>query len=55
MGFLRFSRTTMPGDIVSEPLFVTIRLIYDGTVEVEVQTFTGRHGMTGGGSLPGTW
>jgi len=43
------------GDIVGEPLFVTMRLIYDGSVEVEVETFTGRHGMAGGDSLPETW
>jgi len=43
------------GDIVGEPLFVTIRLIYDGSVEVEVETFTDRHGMAAGDSLPETW
>jgi hypothetical protein len=42
-------------DIVGEPLFVTIRLIYDGSVEVKVETFTGRHGMAGGDSLPEIW
>ncbi|MGB4869316.1 MAG: hypothetical protein WBP47_04670 [Candidatus Promineifilaceae bacterium] len=42
-------------DIVGEPLFVTIRLIYDGSVEVEVETFTDRHGMAAGDSLPETW
>ena len=41
-------------DIVGEPLFVTIRLIYDGTVEVDVETFTARHGMPVGSSLPET-
>lgn len=37
-----------------EPLFVTIRLVYDGFIEVDVQTFTGRQGMAGGESLPET-
>jgi hypothetical protein len=43
------------GDIVGEPLFVTIRLVYDGTVEVDVETFAARHGMAVGSSLPETW
>lgn len=38
-------------DRVGEPLFVTIRLVYDGTIEVDVETFTGQHGMAGGESL----
>ncbi|MCI0394782.1 MAG: hypothetical protein L0332_30355 [Chloroflexi bacterium] len=39
---------------VGEPLFITIRLVYDGFIEVEVQTFTDRHGMAAGYSLPET-
>jgi len=39
---------------VGEPIFVTIRLVYDGFVEVDVETFTGRHGAAGGDSLPET-
>ena len=41
--------------MVGELLFVIISLIYDGTVEVEVETFTDRHGMAVGSSLPETW
>ena len=36
---------------VGEPLFVTIRLVYDGFAEVDVETFTGRNRMAGGDSL----
>ncbi|MCI0398948.1 MAG: hypothetical protein L0332_30245 [Chloroflexi bacterium] len=39
---------------VGEPLFITIRLVYDGFIEVEVQTFTDRHGLATGYSLPET-
>ncbi|MCP5100327.1 MAG: hypothetical protein GY943_32650 [Chloroflexi bacterium] len=37
---------------VGEPIFITIRLVYDGEIEVEVETCTGRHGMAWGDSLP---
>ena len=37
-----------------EPLFVTIRLVYDGFIEVDVKTFAGQQGMAGGESLPET-
>jgi hypothetical protein len=37
--------------IIGEPIFVTIRLVYDGYIEVEVVTFTGRHGVGVGYSL----
>lgn len=39
---------------VGEPLFVTIRLVYDGVFEVDVKTFAGQHGMADGESLPET-
>jgi hypothetical protein len=39
---------------VGEPLFVTIRLVYDGFIEVDVKTFAGQQGMAGGDSLPET-
>lgn len=41
--------------MVGELLFVIISLVYDGTVEVAVETFTARHGMAVGSSLPETW
>ncbi len=41
-------------DKVGEPIFVTIRLVYDGFIEVDVETFTGRYGMAGGNSLSET-
>ena len=41
-------------EIVGEPILITIRLIYDGSMEIEVETFTGRHGMATGDSLPET-
>ena len=37
---------------VGEPLFVTIHLVFDGTIEVDVKTFAGKQGMAGGESLP---
>ena len=37
---------------VGEPIFVTIRLVYDGFVEVDIETITGRNGMACGGLLP---
>ncbi len=36
---------------VGEPIFITIRLVYDGEIEVEVETCTGRHGMAWGDSV----
>jgi hypothetical protein len=36
---------------VGEPIFITIRLVYDGEIEVEVETGTGRHGMAWGDTL----
>jgi len=39
---------------VGEPIFVTIRMVYDGYIEVEVETGTGRHGIAEGDSLPET-
>jgi hypothetical protein len=39
-------------DSLGEPPLITIRLIYDGIYEVEVSTFTDRHGIGGGWSLP---
>ena len=39
---------------VGEPLFVTIHLVYDGFIEVDVKTFAGQQGMAGGESLPET-
>jgi hypothetical protein len=39
---------------VGEPLLVTIRLVYDGFIEVDVKTFAGQQGMAGGESLPET-
>ncbi len=39
---------------VGEPLFVTIRLVYDGFIEVDVETFTGQQGLASGDSLPET-
>jgi hypothetical protein len=39
---------------VGEPIFVTIRLVYDGFIEVDVETFDGRQAIAGGDSLPET-
>ena len=39
-------------DSLGEPPLITIRLIYDGFYEVEVSTFSDRHGTGGGWSLP---
>ena len=39
---------------VGEPLFVTIYLVYDGFIEVDVKTFSGQQSMAGGESLPET-
>ena len=39
---------------VGEPLFVTIRIVFDGSFEVDVKTFSGQHGMAGGESLSET-
>ena len=39
-------------DRLGEPPFITIRLIYDGSYEVEVSTFTDRYGFAHGWSLP---
>ena len=33
---------------VGEPLFVTLRIVYDGFVEVDVETFDGRCGTATG-------
>lgn len=33
---------------VGVPLFVTIRVVYDGFVEVDVETFDGRRGTAAG-------
>ncbi len=43
--------------MAGEPLFVIISLVlvYDGSVEVEVETLTDRHGMAAGDTLPETW
>lgn len=37
-----------------KPIFVTIRLVYDSYIEVEVATFTGCHGVGAGFSLAQT-
>ena len=39
---------------VGEPLFVTIRIVYDGSFEVDVKTFSGQQGVAGGKSLSET-
>ena len=39
---------------VGEPIFVTIRLVYDGFCEVDIQTINGRFGRAGGDRLPET-
>ena len=39
---------------VGEPLFVTIRIIFDGTFEVDVKTFSCQQGAAGGESLSET-
>ncbi len=38
--------------LVGEPLFVTIHLLPDGFVDVDVETPTGRRALVGGDSLP---
>ena len=37
---------------VGEPLFVTIRIVFDGSFEVDVKTFSGQQGVASGESLP---
>ena len=39
---------------VGEPLFVTIRIVFDGSFEVDVKTFSGQQGVAGGASLSET-
>jgi hypothetical protein len=39
---------------VGEPLFVTIRIVYDGSFEVDVKTFSGQQGVASGESLSKT-
>ena len=39
---------------VGAPLFVTIRIVYDGSFEVDVKTFSGQQGLAGGESLSET-
>jgi hypothetical protein len=39
---------------VGEPIFVTIRLVYDGFCEVDIETINGRFGQAGGDLLPET-
>ncbi len=39
---------------VGEPIFVTIRLVYDGFCEVDIETVNGRFGQAGGDRLPET-
>ena len=39
---------------VGEPLFFTIRLVFDGFLEVEVVTFAGQQGTAAGKSLSET-
>ena len=39
---------------VGEPLFVTIRLVFDGFIEVEIKTFAGQQSKAGGDSLSET-
>lgn len=36
---------------VGEPLLVTIRIVYDGSFEVDVWTFSGQQGVSSGDSL----
>ena len=39
---------------VGEPLLVTIRIVYDGSFEVDLKTFSGQQGVASGESLPDT-
>ena len=39
---------------VGEPLFVTIRIVFDGSFEVDVKTFSGQQGVANGESLSKT-